>query len=54
MAESAAALAVESPFKIDKAGDPMVAGDTVMCDALKSKDNHDKKKAKVEPVSQNF
>ena len=33
---------------MDKDGQPMAVGDTVMCDAAKQKDKYDKRKANVE------
>ena len=55
----AAALAAKTSGKIDnksnvnmdKDGQPMVVGDTVMCYATKQKDKYDRRKAKVERLS---
>ena len=46
-AERPAALAAAAPYNMDKGGNPMVVGDTVMCYATKQKDKYDKRMAKV-------
>ena len=57
--KAAAALAANLSWKIDnklnvkvdKDGQPMVVGDTVMCYAAKQKDKYDRRKAKVERLN---
>ena len=50
-AERPAALAVAAPYKMDKGGNHMVVGGTVIRYALNNKEKYDKRKAKVERLN---